>query len=465
MKKFLLIPLLLLLLPLQGFGQEDNYLVVDSILIQGNRLTKKKIILRELSFSVGDTILKHEFFGELAKSKNNLNNTLLFNFVYLYFMPEGDKATVHISLVERWYIWPVPIFEHAERNLPTWLKDPEFDKLNYGLQLNWNNFRGRREVLQVKARLGYKEQYALGYSKPNLDKEQKHGFKFILNSFRQHEVIHRTREDQPVYFNYDEDYLSWSLTPSLIYTYRPEFYLTHSLSLGFAANYFSEDSLRPAYQGLTADVPLKYFSASYSLEHDNRDYIIYPLSGHYFRISLLRRGLGLIPSFENGKNYLFFTGTRHSKIVDRLYYENALKIRLTKDEDLPYIFRSALGYESNLRGFEYYLVDGNSYFISANNLKFNLMPKKTLQLNLIPWEQFNKIHFSLYTNLFFDFGRVQGKHYNINGNDLPNEFLWSTGIGFDLLSYYDQVYRLEFTLNSLGETGIYFHMETPFGRW
>jgi hypothetical protein len=52
-----------------------------------------------------------------------------------------------------------------------------------------------------------------------------------------------------------------------------------------------------------------------------------------------------------------------------------------------------------------------------------------------------------------------------NGNNLNNKLLWSTGLGLDLLSYYDQVYRLEFTYNSLGEAGIYLHLETAFSRW
>ena len=55
--------------------------------------------------------------------------------------------------------------------------------------------------------------------------------------------------------------------------------------------------------------------------------------------------------------------------------------------------------------------------------------------------------------------------YEYDNNSLVNDFLYSTGIGFDLVTYYDQVYRLEFTLNSLGKTGIFLHLETPFRRW
>lgn len=462
---FSILFLLFFFLPHHAQENETDYLVIDSIEIDGNRVTKRKIILRELSFAVGDTLRKLQIMNEIVKSKNNLNNTLLFNFVYMDFMPAGDKATVRISVVERWYIWPIPIFEIGERNLPAWLRDPEFEKLNYGLQLNWNNFRGRRELLQFKARLGYKEQYALAYNKPNIDKDQQHGIRILLNGFRQQEEIYQTVNDKPVFFKDHGEHLSTSISPSIGYTYRPEFYLKHSFSVGFTSNYFAEDSLRMQYQGKSTNAPLEFFSASYSLEYDNRDYVIYPLSGVFFRLDLQRRGLGIMPSFNYGKNFVTLTATRHNQIIKRLYYENALKIRITKDEDLPYIFRQALGYTTNIRGFEYYIVDGNSYFASANNLKFNIMPKKAFVLKPIPWEQFNQIHLSLYTNLFFDFGYVQGRHYNINGNNLPNQFLWSTGIGFDLLSYYDQVYRLEFTLNSLGQTGIYLHLETPFRRW
>jgi outer membrane protein assembly factor BamA len=463
MNRIVLITLLMLISNVQ-YAQDGDFLVVDRFSIEGNRVTKENIILRELTFAIGDTIPKRQIFSELATSRNNLQNTLLFNFVYMDFMPEGDRIEVRIRVVERWYIWPIPIFEHAERNLPSWLRDPEFERLNYGAWLNWNNFRGRREMLQLKVRLGYKEQYALTYSKPNLDKDQKHGIEVSLNSFRQREVILETVGNEPVFLEDDGDYLSTSINPVISYTYRPGLYLRHRATLGYNYLLFGADSVREEYLGGTKDW-MDWFSIAYSLSYDNRDYQIYPLDGNFFRISLLRRGLGIISDFDYGKSYLTLVGSHHRKIIDRLYYENAMKLRLTNDEDLPYLFRQALGFDTFLRGFEYYLIDGNSYIISANNLKYNLLPKKTFNLPLIPWEQFNKIHFSLYSNLFFDFAYVDGNFFNVNGNDLTNKFLFSTGLGFDLLSYYDQVYRLEFTLNSLGEFGVFLHLETPFRRW
>lgn len=464
MKQLLLISFLLFFL-LPQYGQGGDYLVVDSISIEGNKVTKRKIILRELTFSVGDTILKSKIIGELSESKNNLQNTLLFNFVYMDFMPEGNLIEVRIKVVERWYIWPIPIFEHAERNLPAWLRDPEFEKLNYGLLLNWNNFRGRKETLQLKARLGYKEQFGINYNIPYLDRDQKHGMDIGLNRFRQNEIILRTTDNQPEFLNDGDGYLYRSFTSNISYSYRPKYYLRQIASINYSRIYFGADSLREEYMGNHNIGSKQWFSFIYNIEYDNRDYKVYPLDGFYIRLSFLRRGLEILKDFEYGKSYVTLVGSHHHRITERLYFENAAKIRLTKDESLPYLYRQALGYDTNIRGFEFYLVDGNSYFVTVNNFKINLLERHTFNLPIIPWEQFNKIHFSLYSNIFFDMGYVQGGSYNMNGNDLTNQLLWSTGVGIDLLSYYDQVYRLEFTYNSIGDIGVFLHLETPFRRW
>jgi len=446
-------------------GQDVDYLVVDKISVTGNNITKEAIILRELSFEVGDTLKKLDILPEFEKSINNLNNTLLFNFAFLDFRPSGDRMEVMVEVVERWYVWPVPIFEIAERNFPAWLRDPDFEEINYGMWLNWNNFRGRREILTMKARFGYREQYSLGYSKPNLDRKQRHGLEVSANLFRQREVILKTENNQPVLLRDGNENLYEAYSATMLYKYRPRFYLRQNAGITFSRVTFGNDSLRKDYIGTRAPTGLDWLSASYNLEYDNRDYKVYPLDGYYFRLSLLQRGLGIVEDFNYRKTFISIMGTHHQNIRGRWYYENALKVRLTKDEPQPYALREGLGYTTNIRGYEYYIVDGNSYVVSVNNLKYNLLPQKDFQLKLIPWEQFNKIHLSVYSNLFFDFAYVQGNYFKDDGNDLVNSWLWSTGIGFDLVTYYDQVYRLEFTLNGLGEFGVFLHLETPFNRW
>ena len=437
---------------------------VDSIQISGNKITHDNIILRELEFQLGDSISPAELSETITNSRNNLHNTFLFNFVDIDYRIEGFDIIISIDLTERWYIWPVPILEIAERNLPTWLEDPSIKELNYGMYLNWNNFRGRKELLRFKARFGYKEQFELLYSKPNLDKAQKHGIKIIINQFRQHEVQIRNEMNQPVYFSNHSRYIYENFTALGGYTYRPKHYTKHHLSLSYNTLSFSEDSLRLEFTGSTEE-KISWFNFDYLFEYDKRDFKIYPLHGYLFKAEFTQRGLGIIPDFNGAKSYLNLTGSINSELMPRVYFENAAKFRITKDENLPCLYSRALGYATYLRGFEYYTIDGNAYAISVNNLKYNIIPTRKFQFSLLPWEQLSKMHIALYSNVFFDLAYVEGRYYNVLGNTLPNKLLYSTGLGIDVVSYYDQVFRFEFTFNSLGEKGFFLHVETPFRRW
>lgn len=445
-------------------ASEDTTPVLE-IHVIGNKTTRENIILRELTFEVGDIITYPDLNEKIERSRNNLLNTRLFNFVEITYQNLTDGIIVKISVVERWYIWPVPIFEHADRNLPAWLRDPEFERLNYGAFLNWNNFRGRKEFLSLKARFGYREQFALGYNKPNLDQEQKHGFSINLNKFRQHEAQIGTEEDIPVFFRESDRYLLETASASLGYIYRPGLYQRHAFFVNYNESLFSNDSLRNDFLGFDESRKSRWVSLNYMLDLDYRDSRPYPLEGFWFNLNFLRRGLGLFDDFEYGKNILSLTGSYHNRLLPRLYHEHAAKVRLTRDEYLPVLFREGLGYSTTLRGFEYYTIEGNSYFINVNALRYELLPQTDYQLKFVPWKQFNKIHFSLYANLFFDMAYIENDFFNHNSNNLGNTLLYSSGLGIDLVTYYDQVYRFEVTRNSLSEWGIYIHLEVPFSRW
>ena len=134
-----------------GLGRDsipDSKLVIRDIVVEGNKVTKEKIIFRELVFQKGDTIAKMELLSAFDRSRDNLKNLSIFNFVSFdakHF--PGNRIDVIISVTERWYIWPTPIFEIADRNFSAFLEDFDWSHTNYGLWLKWNNFRGRNELL------------------------------------------------------------------------------------------------------------------------------------------------------------------------------------------------------------------------------------------------------------------------------------------------------------------------------
>ena len=48
-------------------------------------------------------------------------------------------------------------------------------------------------------------------------------------------------------------------------------------------------------------------------------------------------------------------------------------------------------------------------------------------------------------------------------NNLSNSLLWGNGISLDYVTYYDKLLRIEFSVNHLGEKGVFLHFSNPFG--
>ena len=189
-----------------------NYktVIVKEIILKGNNITKDFIIYRELEFAANDTFSISRFDSLLISSRKNLLNTSLFNFVTfnLEFVREGNfaKTTVTIDFVERWYVWPFPIFELAERNFNTWWKTKDFSRANYGFFLTMDNFRGRMEKLKVLISMGYDEKYEFSYQIPYINKKQTIGFQLSAGLLQNHETSVFTINDTLQYFKSENYY-------------------------------------------------------------------------------------------------------------------------------------------------------------------------------------------------------------------------------------------------------------------
>src|SRR5437773_9556497 len=57
--------------------------IIGEISVIGNKITKAKIITRELTFRKGDTIPAAEFDHQKTRSEQNIFNTSLFNSVHI----------------------------------------------------------------------------------------------------------------------------------------------------------------------------------------------------------------------------------------------------------------------------------------------------------------------------------------------------------------------------------------------
>lgn len=444
----------------------DDRLVIDSILIRGNKVTKEPIIQRELLFQVGDTLLKMELLSIFQKSKENLLNTSLFNFVYFDATHNpGNRINVHIAVTERWYIWPVPILEYAERNFSTFIQNREWDKINYGAWLKWNNFRGRKELLAGKIRLGYINEYALSYSIPNLGRKQQHGISTGFNMNQQNEIFVSTELNKPVEYKPKEKPAQIRLNAFVNYVYRRKIYTTHAIRFEYF-NYNLSDSVaiyNPNYLGEGRN-RLGYFRLSYNFRHDVRDSKVYPLEGFAIKARAEQLGLGIIPDYPYPNFRLTGVLMFHQKLSNRFFFYNATKVRYSTEKLVPHVLGRGLGYNEFLSGYESYVIDGSDYVISKYNLKYQLIKPRIQNIPFIPMEQFNKVHYAVYINAFADAGFVNNDFPNPT-NTMVNTWQFSTGVGIDFVTYYDQVFRIDFAVNRYREHGFFFHIETPFSRW
>ena len=97
---------------------------ISEISIKGNRKTKEKIILRELAYKLNDTIPLKSILYFKKRSEQHIFNTQLFIYdtIYPKIDHEAKTISVSISVKERLYVLPVPVFEIQDRNFNTWLR-------------------------------------------------------------------------------------------------------------------------------------------------------------------------------------------------------------------------------------------------------------------------------------------------------------------------------------------------------
>ncbi|HRD44005.1 MAG TPA: hypothetical protein PLN30_09620, partial [Ferruginibacter sp.] len=196
---------------------------------------------------------------------------------------------------------------------------------------------------------------------------------------------------------------------------------------------------------------------SYNYSYLNVNNINYPLSGKSYGLSVLKRGL----AFSGGINLLSLDAAynRYFNLGKGWYFSTELWGRIKLPFRQAYINRRALGYgDLNLRGLEYYVIDG-----SWASLVKTTWRKKIVDFK-IPFPIKNKIvpyiPFAFYAKVFGDAGYVYSRADA--RAKLNNKLLYSTGLGLDMITLYDVTVRLDYSFNQLGEKGLFLHLTGGF---
>lgn len=444
-----------------------EFVIVNDIQIIGNKTTKKHIILRELPFSVNDSIGKGELQKKLKSARENLLNTSLFNFVTADTIPVPPsiaetgqgRINILITVAERWYIWPIPIFEVQERNFNEWWKTKNFNRANYGFYIDRENFRGRKEELSFYAQFGYTVKYGITYKIPYLTRKQTSGAGFSFSYARNREVAYMTNNNTLVYFKNPDEYVREELVGKLNYSYRFGIHHKHFLEGKFvraAINDTLKFYMEDYFVNNTTE--MKYFSLNYAYKCDYRDSKVFPLQGYYWDFEIAKLGLGILQDERLDVTNLFFVLRGYEKFSNRFYGAAGMKIKFSPNSNQPYYVQRGLGWSDFVRGYEYYVIDGQSYGTAKLGIKYEIIKPKVKSLPVLPWQKFNTFHYALYAEIFGDAGYVKDQLYSKN-NLLSNSFLYGYGAGVSYVTYYDMVFRLEYSFNKMFEHGLFLHFE------
>jgi outer membrane protein assembly factor BamA len=438
---------------------------IRNIIVQGNKKTKPFVIIREMGFGEGDPIPTLNIMDALEKARINIFNLKIFNYVGMNIRNwQDDSLDVEVTVVERWYIIPIPIFQLADRNVNEWWKDRgrDLNRIQYGLALNWENFRGRNESLKVSASLGFAQLLEFNYNMPGLSPGGRFGASVYFNLLRSKRLPYATQNDKLV-FHYDDNFVkkSFELGPKFIF--RRNIHQTHFVESRFGYRWVA-DTIQKLNENYFLDDDNKqtFINLSYAFEIDRRNIRAYPTGGYFIAGKFENFGLGLQPKVNLTRVSLqaskYFTLDKKSKHASG----HMAKAQVSFPKEQPYNLQRGMGYfQDFVRGYEYFVIDGQNYALFKNEYRFKLLSFRMSDItkNKGP-AMMNAIPFSIYLKGFFDAGYVHDRFWT-DGNSLRNQWLYGWGAGIDIVTYNNRLLRLEYAFNRKLQKGLYLHVELP----
>lgn len=447
---------------------EARTLRVNRVIVLGNKITRNRIILRELSLKPGDTISLSRIDNQLLRDRAKIYNLRLFNTVivrWLEYDPANNLIDLIVEVTERWYTFPSPIFELSDRNFSEWWHNYNHDwkRVNYGLRLYQTNFRGRNEKVRLTAQFGYTRKFLLTYSIPNIGAKQKSGLIFDIGYDEPKNVAYFTNDHKLLYLE-GRSTLKRQLGLSVTYTFRRSFYETHGISLEYQTTHVA-DTIPKLNENFfkDGDTRQRLASISYSFNSEHRDVVAYPMRGYQFTFYAQKTGIGFgldVNMWEANATF-----AKHIDLGKGFNLANFSSLYASTPTNQPYSMYGALGWRRQfIRGYEIYLIEGPQFFLNKTTFKKKIF-SHSWTLNDMPLEQFNYFPIALYLKAYFDWGYVNNyTRYDELGINtrLSNRFLGGAGMGIDLVTLYDNVFRFEYTFTREGTHGFFFNIKKEF---
>jgi outer membrane protein assembly factor BamA len=443
----------------QNMLPEDSLFTIRHIFIEGNKKTRASIILREIPLHEGSKYSLPDVVRKFETSRRQLMNTLLFHEAVVALKSfEGYNIDVIVRVKERWYIFPIPYFKPVDRNLNQWLFEQKasFDRVDYGLKLLYNNVTGRNDKLTVWGVNGYTKQFSFTYDRLYFDKKMKWGYTVGFAIGKNREVNYNSVDNKQVFLK-DGGYLRNFNGGFAELTYRNAIKTRHRFGIAYRVEEVADTVLKlNSSYFRSGQTRIEYPELYYTMNYFNVDYIPYPTKGYLGKLDVNKKGLNSTVNLFQVS--LQASGYWHTGRKSFVGLESYGMIKLPFSQ--PYFNRRFLGYGgNNLQGYEYYVIDG----VAGGYLKASFVRKiLSFDINMRGTKALTpgKIPFTFYAKIYGNTGYIYNPDKGTNS--LANRFLYSSGIGIDVITLYDFILKLEWSFNQLGQNGVFLHPRSIF---
>jgi outer membrane protein assembly factor BamA len=429
--KILLASLIFIILSIQLFAQNNDTTFyagkysfkVDSIVIKGNEKTDEFIILNELTFHTGDEVNSKI----LNYNRERVYSLGIFTHVEVIPFSINSVNIIEIEVKESWYIFPIPFLT---------LKENDWKKLSYGIDLFIQNYRGNNEKLRLHAAFGYDPNYLISYANPYISRDNN----IFLNANVSYSKIKNKSDIARTLYgaDFDQKVSGAEIQVGKRLGLFQKLYVNLGYNVIETPFYLNGISVSGSRIDRIATIGVGYI-------YDTRDLRQFPRDGLYFNTTFDLKGLHI-----DNINYNVFTFDirKYFKLTKDFSIKGRVKSRLTSGDEVPYHDFSYFGYGDRVRGYYYTKREGNFLYLTSIELDYPLIKDFNVNLKFIPLlpRALFSYRIAIYAELFADAGltKLKGEATLIKKVDSA----YGAGLTFLILPY--SVFRIEYAINDLG---------------
>lgn len=434
---------------------------IQQISVEGNHKTKEKIILRELLFNTGDVLETDSITALCQQSASQLINLNLFNKVEVIPTIKDSLVLITVRVTEKWYIWPIPFVEFADRNFNQWWDfklNP--DRVNYGLYAFVYNVAGMNYTAKISLINGYTRNIGGEFRIPYINSKKTIGINTGVWHRTNHEIVYQTKNNFQQFYHNQNKTVNYRIGGYAEVVYRKKYFTSQTAGVSVYTQRVDSQVLYLNRDYLNGKQKLAVASLYYQVLYRKVDNKFFPQKGF-----IASGTASLNTELQNRKLFwpeVFLQASAYTMKHNRLGAAAGLSVRYRPDNRYAYPFQQALGYRQQMvRGYERYVIDGSAYALLKAEARYNILNNRYINTNFLPLQGYKKTNITCLLTAFTDAGFVQNKYAN-SDNSLAQTLLISAGAGINWVFYFDKVIRFEYSVNRLKQGGFYLHFAQAF---